>query len=1141
MLYVERSNRTERLLEGLSERLMAPGRDPLAPAVVVVQGRGMERWIAQSIAREHGVCANVDFLFPKGFVERVFEGLGEVLPEANPGWELPRLRWHVARQILAHRDDPAFAPLARHLEAVDGDRRLVQLASRVADLLDQYVTYRPEWIEAWVAGEPTSMPPDAAWQPRLVRAIHADVGPGHVADRVRAFGRAARSAARAALAERLRSGLPDLVEIFAVSTLPPLHLSVVEALSRLRDVRLSVLSPSRHYWADLWQEVRDDPSAEMEGEAVAPGGLFGAGPASPTVTFLAGLGRLGADFQRVLEETAPEPRADSDRFALPDPGGDPPSLLARFQRGLLDLEPDDPADPADSRIPWRDDSIAVHLCHGPRRELEVVESLLRDAFERDPGLRPEDVIVMAPSIDEIAADVEAVFGASGDARAAIPFHIADRGAFRGSPVAEALRELLDLLGGRCTRTELLDWLVRPPVREAFGLDEAAVEELGAWAERAGVRFGLDEDHRADLGLARERAHTWAGGLDRLALAHAVGASDAVFQGTTPVALGIASEPRWLGALGDVVSLLSDRRAWARTPRSVDAWCRGLGSLLSDAIARTDANAHELTAIRALLDEIAAAARGAAFEHPVPFEAIRDRVVQGIEATPAAQAFLAGGVTFCELVPLRAIPFRVVVLVGLVDDAFPRGAPAPAFDLMAEAPRPGDRSPRSDDRYLFLEALLSARDRLIVTVPAFDLRDGSDRPPSVVVSELIDALGGLFEVEPPASHAPIALRDWITVRHPLRASSPRYFRDALASRLKSRDAEAYAGALARERVDSGGEATPRRFLAQGGAPGAGGAATSEGSPILSLDELVARLLRSTRHYAFDQLRLRLPRPEASSGDLDPSELDGLIEHRLGNALLDPIRSGLAPTVRDARLLADPTMPAGLPGRTGAARLASEVDAIARILDARRRGERLPDLVLDLPLDPESGGGDAPRILGRLDQLWSGGRIATDFARIGGRAECDVWIRHLVLCAMVERGAALTPESVLVGRPASGADEQVVVFGPVENARALLARLFGWAWQASNAPLPFFPRTSRKFAELAIADKLDRAWRDARFQFEGSDSAFGPPPEGAALEIQRVWEGVSPLEAEDATTEPTAFDVLAEGFFGPLLEARRVLRA
>ena len=140
-----------------------------------------------------------------------------------------------------------------------------------------------------------------------------------------------------------------------------------------------------------------------------------------------------------------------------------------------------------------------------------------------------------------------------------------------------------------------------------------------------------------------------------------------------------------------------------------------------------------------------------------------------------------------------------------------------------------------------------------------------------------------------------------------------------------------------------------------------------------------------------------------------------------------------------------------------------------------------------------------------------------------------------------GAALTPESVLVGRPASGADEQVVVFGPVENARALLARLFGWAWQASNAPLPFFPRTSRKFAELAIADKLDRAWRDARFQFEGSDSAFGPPPEGAALEIQRVWEGVSPLEAEDATTEPTAFDVLAEGFFGPLLEARRVLRA
>jgi exodeoxyribonuclease V gamma subunit len=1147
LLFVERSNRTELLLEGLSARLMTPGRDPLAPAVVVVQGRGMERWIAQSVARRHGVCANVDFLFPKAFVERVFAATGDAVPPSNPGWEVGRLRWHVAQQLHAHRDDDRFTPLVRHLEAADGDRRLVQLASRIADLLDQYVTYRPDWIRDWVAGGAPDVRGDALWQPRLVQAIHAEVGPGHIADRALAFAGAIAAGPGDRLVDRLQARLPDLVEIFAVSTLPPLYLSVIQALSRARDVRLSVLSPSRQYWADLWREVSDEaeaePAAAPDGDAAVAGGVFGAGATTPVAAFLAGLGRLGADFQSVLEEVAPDhAEVEPERFTSPVAVEGTPRLLAGLQQRLLDLDAERSADGPETRVAWEDDSIGIHLCHGPRRELEVVESLLLDAFERDPTLRPEDVIVMAPAIDEIAADVEAVFGAAGEARPSIPFHIADRGAFRGSPVAEALRELLALLVGRCTRSEVLDWLAREPVREAFDLDEAAVERLGEWADRAGIRFGLDEAHRADLGLARERAHTWADGLDRLALAHAVGASDAVFRDTAPVGLGIASDPQWLGALGDVVSLLVERRAWAGAPRSVREWCHGLRSLLSRAFARTDANAHEHAAIHALLDELTQAAEGASFDHSIPFEAIRDRVLHGIESNPAPQAFLAGGVTFCELVPLRAIPFRVVVLIGMADDAFPRGTPAPAFDLMLDAPRRGDRTPRSDDRYLFLEALLSARDRLIVTVPAFDLRDGSDRTPSVVVTDLIDTLAGLFEVQPNASSEtdePVDLRKWIRVQHPLRASSPLYFEAETTSRLSSRDAEAYAAALARQQAESSGGATPRAFLGRGTVALGTDAAASDERPTLVLDELVDRFLRSTRHFARHRLGLRLPRPEASSGDLDPSDLDALAEHGLGNALLDPARVGLGPGARDRRLLADPTMPGGLPGRTAAARLSSDVESIARILDGRRRGDRLPDVELDLRLD-RAGSPGGSRITGRLDRLWPGGRIASDFSRIGRRAECDVWIRHLVLCALVEDGLALTAESLLVGRPETGSDERVVLFGPVADPRPLLAQIFDWAWSAADVPLPFFPRTSRKFAEHKVAGKVDQGWRDAYLEFGGGDVAWGPTPEGAALEIQRVWEGVSPLESGDAGPVPYRFDGVAEAFFRPLLEARRVLR-
>ena len=813
MLFVERSNRTERLLEGLATRLMAPDRDPLAPSVVVVQGPGMERWLAQSIARRYGICANVEWCFPREFLDKIFASLPDALAAgANSGWEVSRLVWSIARCLADGRGDPDYAPLAKHLDAVDGDWRLVQLSQQIARLLDQYITYRPDWIRAWSEAARLPTERDERWQARLVRELGAELGRGHLADRAQDFLGALAASTATELVADLGRALPNGVEIFAVSTLPPLYLSVIEGLATRADVHLSILSPCRSYWADLWREVRDADLEAMGGQLGGDEpGLFDVAPATPGARLLAGLGRLGGDFQRCLEEHVTSQESEVDLYESPIENDASPSLLARLQAELLDLDlaleeiGDDTSGPGGNpaRIVSRDDdSIQVHLCHGPRRELEVVEAALRDAFERDPTLTPEDVIVMAPRIDEIAPDIEAVFDVPQEHGRRIPHRIADRGAFQRSPVAETFRALLDLLGGRAARSELIDWLAREPARMRFALDEEAVGRLGEWAERAGIRFGLDEDHREAIGVARSRRHTWADGLERLALAHAVGAGADVYAGIAPEPLDPFADPEGLGSIADVVSMLERARERSVTRQSVAQWCDWLGDLLAESCARTDANAYEHASIRRLLTGFSEAAAAAGFDRPIPFEAIRERVADALESNPAPQAFLAGGVTFCELVPLRAIPFRVVVILGLSDRAFPRGRPAPGFDRMAKLPRAGDRSPRSDDRYLFLEALLSARDRLILTVPGRDVRDGSDLPPSIVVSELLDALEAAFVLVPAsgngegAASAPHTLREALVVKHALQSFSPRYFEVTGDRRVLGRDEEAFSGARAR---------------------------------------------------------------------------------------------------------------------------------------------------------------------------------------------------------------------------------------------------------------------------------------------------------------------------------------------------------
>lgn len=1172
MLFVERSNRTERLLGALARRWAAPRPDPLTPALIVVQGKGMERWIAQTLASGFGICANTEFLFPRGLLERALGlGLGAGVGvgvgveghaggwAADPRWEPRQLVWWLARRLETHREDPELERLAVHLQASDGDWRRIQLAHQIASLFDHYIVHRPDRVVAWPEADLNALDPEERWQAWLFRGLVEDLGGDHLAARALSLVRALRESPQPALAAELGAALPAAIEVFAISTLAPLYLEVLDGLARVIDVHLSLLSPSRAYWGDLWRELRDEareadarPRAKEE-RATRASDLTSA-PVSATAGLLAGLGRLGGELQSCLEQCTAyqedDREGEADLFEDPTGGQSCPSLLARLQASFLDLED------AVSEIPIarEDDSIRVHVCHGPKRELEVLEGLLRDAFERDPSLRPEDVIVMVPRIDTLAPDIEAVFGVPGEDASAIPHRIADRGPLRRSPVAEAFGLLLDLLPGRAGRSEILGWLARAPVRERFGLDAAGVEQLAEWAERAGIRFGLDANHRARLGLAESPLHAWSGGLGRLALAHAVGPSDEVFEGLRPEPLGGLADPSLLGAVGELQTRLASARREVEVPRSVAAWCDWLGRLLEETLAHDPLNAHEHAAIRAILFETRTAAEAAGFDSPVRFEAVRERVRGALEAAPPAQGFLSGGVTFCELVPLRAIPFRVVAILGLGDADFPRGRPAPGYDLMARDPRPGDRSPRQDDRHLFLEALLSARDRLILTVPGRDLRDGSHRPPSVVISELLDALESGFRLAsasasasgPQSSEArpeePRALRDWLVVEHPLQGFSARYFEADGDPRLCSGDREAFEAARARRQLLLATETAPRRFLGAPLPPRHPPASPSAPElRTLELAELSERILRSARHFARDRLGLRMPRPESAVGDADPFIVTGLERYQLGSALLDHLQAGASIEEAERRLRASVLLPTGVPGRLAARALRAEVEEMLRLARPYREGARLEDPTFELLLEAseESEERGPARIRGRLDDLWPAGRTRLDFARVGGTGELELWIRHLVLCALVEEGLGCGPRSVLVGRPASGsAGKRIVTFGPVDGAHEQLATLFEWAWSVECAPLPFFPRSSRRYAEK-ISDP-ERAWREAAGELLGREtgSRHGPSAElERDLESQRIWEGGSPLERLEDRPLRFEFDELARRFFEPLLSARK----
>jgi exodeoxyribonuclease V gamma subunit len=1008
-LHLYRSNRVELLAEAAAELLNTPVGRPFEADCIVVQGRGMAVWLALQLARRHGVFTAGGFLYPRNFVERLFGlALGEGI---GAGYARQALPWAVWRALDQHLARPELAPLAHYLAGDVGGRRRFQLARRIADVFDQYATYRPDWVRAWERGDDgLAIEHGEAWQPLLWRALAASLGSTHAA------------ALERELLKRLSSseaieGLPPRVVVFGIASLPPLYVRVLAALARRVETHWFLPAPCAGYFADMVAEEIDR------------------GGGHP---LLASLGRLGAELQVVLagelEAMAvaeDEPRGEL--FVAPSDG----SELARLQHDVLRNAPRVAAGA-------RDGSIAIHSCHGPMRQVEVLHDQLLDILGKGE-VRPHEVVVMMPDVEAYAPLIEAVFAREpGDARH-IPFHIADRGARRDGPVVDAFLRILALVGGRAPASEVLDLLALPAVQRRFAI---APEELGTvrrWVIESGVRWGIDAAHRAEHGQPAEAEGTWRFGLARLLLGTALPSRGReLFAGALGYDEIEGNEGELLGKLASFCEVLFGAMRQLGRTRRLEAWAEPIGAVLDLLVVQDATTAWEHRLVRRAW---AAACEGAAqsgFDEAVGIDVVRAIFADALEESEPARGFLAGGVTFCAMVPMRNIPFRVVCLLGMSDGAFPRLRRPADFDLMQKhgARRPGDRSRRDDDRYLFLEALLAARDRVLLFYDGQSARDGAKLPPSVVVAELAE------------------VASVTAVEHPLQPFSPRYF-DGARPELFSYASEARNAA---EALVSGSREPAAPLFVEALPP------VEVAS--LSLAELVRFVTAPVRYLLNHRLGVDLHERELAVHDREPVELGPLERYAIGERLLN-LRLGDVSGESEPLLRAEGMLPLGTPGTLEHEEAVSAVEAIAARILALREGGRRPSRAVSLTLP------SGVILHGDVGDRWARGQLMHQYARVSGKHLIELWVRHLALSV---------EESFLVGRAGARAGSAPLSYRlrPVSDAAARLDDLVACYRRGLEVPLVLFPRAGLEYAKrIARGEGKDKAFAGARRIFQDEE--------------------------------------------------------
>jgi len=776
-LIVHRGSRTERLADALAQQLEAQRpANPLAAQTVVVAHPGLQRWLLGRFAQRsgphggHGIAANYEMILPwQWFEQTTRRVLGdEALIGGAYRHEVLRWRLLMALPTLGAREITAY------LAGDDVARRSFQLAEHLAGLYTQYLIYRPDWVLDWEQ-HPARHSRD--WQAALWRQVQASINRPH---------RAQRSVALldALHAESDRAHAP--LHVFGVSHLPPDVLGALQIYALHTPVHLYFPDPCREYWSDL--RTRRFQLAQLgDPEAL----YYEIGH-----PLLVALGRIAQDFCITLDEC--DALEERDPLDEAEPIAGETSLLARLQSSIRCLQPELVGEPAreacaggatmDDILPAlrSDPSLRVHACHTRLRELEVLKNALLRCLADDSTLQHRDIVVMAPDIGAYAPYLPAVFGEQAQYRSDplhIPWHLADVGLLRAHPLMSAFAQVLDLAESRFTVSEVLDFLDVPTVARRFAIDRSGRDALERWLRRARVAWGLDADMKAAVGGAAVDANSWQFGFDRI-YAGLIAGQDAggelldsqLLDGILPLQGVSGNAVEALGQFDRLLGELRKARDAFATPRSLNAWSQWLLELI-DALfladLRDDAETNALDTLRRLAASLGNQAAEAGIGTPLPWSVVREAVRGALDAVPERQPFLLGGVTFCGLVPQRSIPFRVVCLLGMNEGEFPRPSGDADLNRILSQPRHGDRDTRSEDRYLFLEAMMSARDVLHISFVGEGVRDGKPRNPAAPLAELLQFLDEQYAIAGDEK----AERPW-RIHHPLQPFDARYYeRDA----------------------------------------------------------------------------------------------------------------------------------------------------------------------------------------------------------------------------------------------------------------------------------------------------------------------------------------------------------------------------
>ncbi len=701
--------------------------------IVLIPGVGMQSYLSLATARSCGICAGVHFWVPAHFLKELFSlDLSVPFP-----FDRKRVTWLLWSFLEKNKANKKLLPLfvREKIYRKQNESYIYSFANTLACVLEQYLLYAPDWLRSWQRGELVESLKEEEqqeWQLFFWKAFLKSYPEFDINNSLYNFFSYEKNRKEEDGDRYLQ--LPQRIFVFTIVSLPPLVENLLFHLASKKEIH--------------WFFLESEQSIALPKQKDVHSLLLSYGKTDPL--FLKPISRLYFYSDALGEDKKKEQNIHSiTHVKKSDISEKEDTLLLLLQKSLHENKSDSEALYRNNEIDFsKDDSISIHSCHSPLREVEILRDWLLAQLEkkeslREESLRLEDILVMSPQPTIYAPFVEAVFGSSNIEKGypKLGYKLLNNFSQTNQSFTNIFFQLMGLGESRFLSPDIFSIISDPLVAHKAKLSLQQIDLIRSWLQTADIRWGIDDEHSSHYelsnGLKNQKSNHFSYGLLRLFLSYAISPSSPTeerlsmaksWNGLLPITEIEGEAAQTLGLFAFLFSRLAFYADKLRGKHSLSYWSALLSEMEKE-ILGTEKMLGTLAGLSVLEKEDG-------FDFPVSIEPIR-LYLENYQIDHQEQFNRVGeGISFSAFLPMRSVPFSIICLLGMNESDFPRREAVQEFDLLSATKNKGLRA--KEDRRFFLEVLYSTRSNLYVSYVGQSLYKVSESYlPSIVIQELLE--------------------------------------------------------------------------------------------------------------------------------------------------------------------------------------------------------------------------------------------------------------------------------------------------------------------------------------------------------------------------------------------------------------------